>query len=93
MSIVSHGVQKVMSGEDILHLAWWGLCVYSVRLSSMDRCCSSCSMYVPLVLVMLFSYHAVLLQLKSPPMILSGICVIRCSGGRYELGTDPSGGM
>ena len=67
--------------------------MYSVRSLSMDRCCRSCSMYVPLVLVMLYSYHAVLLPLKSPLMIGSGICVIRCSGGRYEVGTDPSGGM
>ena len=67
---MSAGVQKVMSGEDIiLGPAWWGLCVDFVRSLSMDRCCSSCSMYVPLVLVMLFSYHAVILPLKSPPMI------------------------
>ena len=72
VSIVSAGAQKVMSGEDILRLAWWGLCVYSVRSLSMERC-SSCSMYVPLVFVMLFSYHAVLLPLKSPPLIRSDI--------------------
>ena len=38
VSIVSAGVQKVMSGEDILRLAWWGLCVYAVRLLSTDKC-------------------------------------------------------
>ena len=40
--------------------------MYSVMLLSMDRCCSSCSMYVPLVLqfVMLFSYHAALLSIE-----------------------------
>ena len=58
-----------MSGEDILRPAWWGLCVHSVRSFSMDRCCSSCSMNVPLVFVVFSSYHAVLLPLKSPPMI------------------------
>ena len=52
----------------------------------MDWCCSLCSMCVPLVYIMLFSYYAVLLRLKLPPMIRLGICVILCSGGRYPLG-------
>ena len=59
----------------------------------MDWCCSLCSMCVPLVYIMLFSYYAVLLRLKLPPMIRLGICVIWCSGGRYPLGTDSFGGM
>ena len=52
VSIASTVVQKVMSGEDILRPAWWGLCVYYVRLFSMDMC----SMYMSLVIAMLFSY-------------------------------------
>ena len=92
VSIVSAGVQKVMSGEDILCPAWSGLCVHSVRLLSMDRCCSSCSMCVPLVFTILFSYHAVLLPLKTPRMIRLGICMIWCSGGKYPLGIDSFGG-
>ena len=59
----------------------------------MDKCRSSCSMCVPLLFIMSFSYHAVLLPLKSLPMIILGICVIWCSGGRYPLGTDSFGGM
>ena len=27
VSILNAGVQNVMSGEDILRLAWWGLCM------------------------------------------------------------------
>ena len=30
VSIVSAGEQKVVSGEDILHPAWWGFYVYSL---------------------------------------------------------------
>ena len=62
-ALVSAAVQKVMSGENILRPVWSGLCVYSVRSLGMDRCCSSCSMYVPLVFVM-FSYHAALLSIE-----------------------------
>ena len=55
VSIESAGVQKVMSGEDILRPTWWDLCVYSVRAFSVNRCCSSCSIYVTLVFEMLLS--------------------------------------
>ena len=36
--------------------------------------------------------NAVLIPLKSSPMIRSGIWVIWCSGGRYPLGTESIGG-
>ena len=51
-------------------------------------------MCAPLLLVGLSWYQAVLLPLKSPPMIRFCACVIWCRGGVYPLGTlGPVGGM
>ena len=83
VSMASDGEQKVMSG-DVLVFArsvWCGMCVCWVRSFSMCKCWSSCSMWVPLVLFGLFSYQAVVLPLKSPPMMRFCVRDIGCRGG------------
>ena len=81
VSIASDGEQKVMSGDEDSLFAWWGLCVCCVVSFRIYRCCRSCSMCLPLLFVGLSWYQAVLLPLKSPPMIRFGSCVIGSKGG------------
>ena len=46
VSMASEGEQKVMSGDVLVlsRLVWCGMCVCCVRLFSMEKCWSSCSM-------------------------------------------------